>query len=105
MKHILCLIILLNVLDDVYAPRPVNRREAAARNTLIRTYFNQGFVYKDIVLFLATLHGIHISEIGLKRVLQKLGLRRRTEYTEHKVKELVSVIIEEQEHSGEMKCF
>ena len=101
MKHILCLIILLNVLDNVYAPRPVNRREAAARNTLIRTYFN----YKDIVLFLATLHGIHISEIGLKRVLQKLGLRRRTEYTEHKVKELVSVIIEEQEHSGEMKCF
>ena len=56
MKLVLCLIILLNVLDTVYAPPPLNQREAAARNVLIKAYFNQGFIYKDIVLFLATLH-------------------------------------------------
>ena len=50
MKLVLCLIILLNVLDTVYAPPPLNQREAAARNVLIKAYFNQGFIYKDIVL-------------------------------------------------------
>ena len=50
MKLVLCLIILLNVLDTVYAPPPLNQREATARNVLIKAYFNQGFIYKDIVL-------------------------------------------------------
>ena len=103
MKLVLCLIILLNVLDTVYAPPPLNQREAAARNVLIKAYFNQGIIYKDIVLFLATLHGIHISVIGLKRVLRKLGLKRRAEYNEQNLKEIVAAITEEQQSTGKCK--
>lgn len=87
----------------MYAPPPLNQREAAARNVLIKAYFNQGFIYKDIVLFLATLHGIHISVIGLKRVLRRLGLKRRAECNEQNLKEIVAAITEEQQSTGKCK--
>lgn len=48
------------------------------RDELIERYFQLGFSYKEIILFLISLHGIEISERHLKRILRQRGLGRRT---------------------------
>jgi len=44
---------------------------------LIRAYFEAGYAYSLILRFLKGLHGITISLRTLKRLLRKMGLRRR----------------------------
>jgi hypothetical protein len=48
------------------------------RDVLVEYYFNVGYDYGLIVCFLHFLHGITISLRQLKRILRRLGLRRRT---------------------------
>ena len=45
--------------------------------SLITEYFNQGYIYLEILAFLLLHHSIAISHRTLKRRLQKLGLKRR----------------------------
>ena len=65
-----------------------------------KMYFNRGFGYKDITIFLGTLHGIHISVIRLKQILKKLRLRRRQPHTEERMQEVLTAINGEIEESG-----
>lgn len=50
---------------------------ATLRNNLIREYHNKGYPYSVIVDFLANRHLIIISLRQLKRILKKMGLKRR----------------------------
>ena len=47
-------------------------------NQLIASYFKLGLQYSEIVAFLALWHGVYISMRHLKRILKKLGLRRKS---------------------------
>ena len=48
------------------------------RDALVEHYFHLGYDYGLILCFLHFLHGISISLRQLKRILKRLGLRRRT---------------------------
>lgn len=48
-----------------------------SRDEIITSYFRCGYSYKLILCFLFGLHGIHLSLRQLKRILRRLGLRRR----------------------------
>ena len=47
------------------------------RGGLIRSYFYSGFTYAEIVLMLNTRHNIQLSVSHLKRILRRMGLKRR----------------------------
>lgn len=49
---------------------------------LIEKYFNLGLQNKEILVFLRSLHNIHISERTIKRRLDRLNLRRRKNWTD-----------------------
>ena len=44
---------------------------------LIRSYFYSGFTYAEIVLMLNTRHNIQLSVSHLKRILRRMGLKRK----------------------------
>ena len=44
---------------------------------LVRMYFEAGFSYSVILRFLKGLHGMTLSLRTLKRLLRKMGLKRR----------------------------
>ena len=48
------------------------------RDALVEYYFHLGYDYGLILCFLHFLHGISISLRQLKRILRRIGLRRRT---------------------------
>ena len=57
---------------------PVSQiNDLAGRDALIERYFHLGLKYKEIILFLIAVHGIHISTRQLKRILKQRGLGRR----------------------------
>ena len=47
------------------------------RNSVITSYFNLGLSYTEIAAFLASFHGVVLSVRQLKRILRRLGRRRR----------------------------
>ena len=47
------------------------------RNSLITDYFNLGLSYHEIAAFLASFHDVILSVRQVKRILRRLGLRRR----------------------------
>ena len=56
--------------------------------SLLTSYFNRGFTYKEIQLFLEKNHDRCISIATLKRRMKDFGLKRRnTEYHEMEVRE------------------
>ena len=79
---------------------PVTRGNALARDEFIETYFNLGFAAQEIVLFLASVHGLFISVRHLKRILRSLGCRRRRFQSD--VDEIVQVVQEELRGSGSL---
>ena len=56
---------------------PCISEERVSRETLIYQYFIQGYTNKEILAFLSLQHNINISLSTLKRILKKLGVRRR----------------------------
>ena len=46
-------------------------------DVLVRLYFEAGYSYKRILRFLASLHDVSISMRTLKRLLHRMGLKRR----------------------------
>ena len=68
------------------------------REGLIRKYFNLGFPYHEILVFLSKFHGIMLSLRHLKRLLKTMGLRRRCEGSP--MNEVVSAIERELRGSG-----
>ena len=53
--------------------------EGGLRDELVRHYFRAGHKYGTILRFLRAVHGVSLSMRQLKRVLKRLGLRRRVQ--------------------------
>lgn len=106
MKITLLLVLLVFLLDAAYAPIPAHSRTFAPgvtqRTALIKGYFRQGYAYKDIILFLATMHGIKIGVARLRQILATLGLRRRVEMDENRIRDVLEGVRKELEESGEL---
>ena len=64
------------VVESYVPPHSLQRNEASLEE-IVFVYFHEGYSYKLILCFLAGVHGIMTSLRTLKRVLRKLGLRRR----------------------------
>ena len=56
---------------------PATRGHAISQDEVIESYFNLGFTAQEIVLFLANVHCMYISLRHLKKVVMRLGCRRR----------------------------
>ena len=56
---------------------PATRGNALSRDEVIESYFHLGFTAQEIVLFLTNVHCMYISLRHLKRILRRLGCRRR----------------------------
>ena len=70
------------------------------RDNLIRSYFNQGYSYKNIADMLLHVHAISVSVSHLKRLLKRMGLRRRVACTRHQLERVVIAIQQELQGSG-----
>ena len=56
---------------------PATRGHALSQDEVIESYFNLGFTAQEIFLFLANVHCMYISLRHLKKILRRLGSRRR----------------------------
>ena len=79
---------------------PALRSGERSRNLLIQEYFNLGFGYTEILAFLCIVHGIRLSLRHLKRILCRIGLRRRG--TSSNLHDVVSAVEQELSHSGSL---
>lgn len=68
--------------------------QTMSRESLITTYFKEGFTYNEIVNFLSKYHSISISRRHLIRILQKLGLKRK-EIVEDSLESICKAVIDE----------
>ena len=73
-----------------------------ARDALIMAYFKQAFTYKEILMCLAAAHNIIISMKTLKRILRRLGFKRRTPCTDEVFTSAIVHIQKELKESGQM---
>ncbi len=84
-----------------YTPA-LNPTTGGSRATLIRAYFNQQYTYKEIVASLANLHSIILTVRHLKRILKKMGLRRKVPHDNNLLQTALDAISIELTGSG--KC-
>jgi hypothetical protein len=76
--------------------------EGVERDHLIRSYFHQGLSYNEIVFTLFRIHGISLCVRQLKRILARLGLKRRFSLNNcSPLEEIVEKILKEIENSGQ----
>ena len=76
-------------------------REQPGRDDLICSYFREGFSYNEIVLTLLHVHGISLCLRQLKRILARLGLKRKFGQEESPIETIVSAILKEMTCSGQ----
>ena len=72
----------------------------SGRDALVRMYFKQGYSYKNIVLMLTTLHGVRISLRTLKRILNRLKLKKRVAISEELTRSVIEAVRKETTESG-----
>ena len=65
-------------------------REQPGRDDLSCSYFREGFSYNEIVLTLLHVHGISLCLRQLKRILARLGLKRKFSQEESPIETIVS---------------
>ena len=68
------------------------------RNSLITDYFNLGLSYHEIAAFLASFHDVILSVRQVKRILRRLGLRRRLNQSD--VGDVLHAVMHELNGSG-----
>ena len=105
MKFLLLVVIFfVFALNFAYAPAPtyteIVKGSFATRDELLKAYFSRGYSYKDISLFLLTLHDIVLSVHSLKKIFKKLGLKRNNTMDRDKLISLMRAINEEQSDTG-----
>lgn len=104
MKTHIIFVCFLIVIHGAWAPSTGNEQllleHGGNRDGLISAYFRQGYSYKDIVLFLASIHGLKIGVDRLKQILRRLRLRRREPQNEETVQRVVAAVQKEMEESG-----
>lgn len=107
MAHSVMFLLVLSLfifIKVVYAPIPpytnIFSRRGHERTGFIAAYFRQGYSYKDIVLLLATLHGITLTVNGLRGILRRMGLRRNERLDEERLRGVIEAVRSEMEGSG-----
>jgi len=77
-------------------------RKEVEIDCLIRNYFNQGYSYNEMLVSLLGVHGISLCLRQLKRILARLGLKRRVLGNDESPTNLVIIAIQrELEDSGQ----
>ena len=77
-RRFLLLLLLLGLFNVGLSVPPRSSTRASRHITdLIVRYFRDGYSYRLILTWLGLVHGISISLATLKRVLRRLGLKRR----------------------------
>ena len=103
---LLCLLCIVNVYGILpeYTPALANRNRVGnnIREALITAYFRQSYSNADILLFLLNVHGIVLSLSHLKRILRRLGLKRRKQITNDTLQQTLDEVQAELNSSG--KC-
>ena len=61
----------------VYTPAVLPNGQYLARDVLVASYFRQQYRNKEIMMTLASVHGIIVSLATVERILKRLGLKRR----------------------------
>ncbi len=79
---------------------PISESGERSREEYVQTYFNLGFPYEEILVFLSKFHGIVLSLRQLKRILKAMGLQRRK--IRSSVHTVVSAIESELRGSGSL---
>lgn len=77
---------------------PVLTSSSGKRQHLIRQYFDLGYTYKEIIMSLLCSHGIVLSLRHLKRLIRRMGLRRRR--VDSPIADVIAAIIYEVNSSG-----
>ena len=75
-------------------------QDPPGRDVLISNYFREGLSYNEIVLTLLHVHGISICLRQLKRILARLGLKRKYQ-DQSPLDTIVSAILKELAGSGQ----
>ena len=81
-----------------YTPA-LNKDRGLDREHLIRNYFLQDFTNIEIVGFLALQHGVTISVRTVKRILNRMKLKRACLANESALEQIVSAVLNELENS------
>ena len=73
--------------------RPADFEELTSEKEIITEYFNRGFEYRSILLFLQRFHGFTMSVSTLKRRLRRYGLKKRSvTFSEHQIAQMRQII-------------
>ena len=104
-RFLLLIYVVFMCFNGAYAPglsyTPALSRATQSRDVLIKAYFNQGYTHRDIAMFLSVMHGISIGTEWVKKLVRRLGLRRRRNvYDEDYLKQVLDGIREELKGSG-----
>ena len=78
---------------------PAVRGNVLSRDEIVEEYFKIGLSVPEITLFLCSVHRIFISLRQVKRILRRLGCRRRSQSG---LNEIVEVVEEELRGSGSL---
>ena len=57
-----------------------NQFDNENRDDMIRSDFYYGFTYAEIILMLSTRHNVRIGVSHLKRILRKMGLKKKLNF-------------------------
>lgn len=104
--QVLFISVTIVMLPGVYSPRPNYTpsipvgNQRLTRDGLITGYFRQSYSNKDILSLLASVHGIIISLPTLKKILKRLGLKRRVPVTDELLENCIEAIEKELSESG-----
>ena len=97
--------IVIQLAKNVRAPLPIYTPallgNGQSRDELVAAYFHQGFPYSDILTALLVSHGFRLSLKTLKRILYRLGLRRRQPLSRETIIYAMEEIKSELERSGQ----
>ena len=84
----------------VYTPAALPYGQFVARDELVASYFRQQYKNKEILMALASVHGIIISLATVERILKRLGLKRKVPITDELLNAAVLQIEAEISESG-----
>ena len=83
---------------------PLQLQDSICEKDIIRNYFQAGYHYEVIVMFLRLYHNINISKRTLERKLSYYGFRRR-EFSNVTINELKNVIESEIQGPASMRGY
>ena len=77
-----CVFQVANVIAVLPWYSPANQARALERNEAVEQYFRLCFNAAEILIFLFTIHEVHLSLRQLRRILRKRCCRKRTDPTD-----------------------